>query len=518
MPQVEIIMPTKSLEETRPTRIAAYCRVSSNSDDQLNSFYAQVKYYTTRVDEFPNSELVDIYADEGVSGSTIRKRADFQRLLADCDKGKVDRIITKTVSRFARNTLDCLETVRSLKAKGVSVYFEEQNIDTDKMTDEMLITMYGNIAQNEAKSISKNLKMMNRKRMADGCYVSRMAPYGYKYEDRTYIVCIVPALVVRRIFREYLKGLGAAAISNLLNDEGVPPPERAKRWYPNTIYGILKNEKYIGDTRYQKTFREDDLPFTKRINKGQLESYYVENTHMPIVEREVFNQVQELMNTKSATYATGPSIDSAMRNVLICGNCGGTMKRKIVRGKAYWVCYHHNIRKEYCDLPPVAEVDIEDAFVAMFNKLKANSKHIIAPVVQNLTKLQNGLRKENARLVDIDRSLVQLNDKKLLLTKLHSKNIMDDATYLNETALIDKDIARLSDERRKMLSSDSDLEQISQIKELQALLAKSEYLRAFDATVFKTTVESAVIRDKEHIEFKLFGGLCFPELLGRNAS
>ena len=139
--------------------------------------------------------------------------AQEQQMLADCDKGRIDRIITKTVSRFARNTLDCLETVRSLKAKGVSVYFEEQNIDTEKMTDEMLITMYGNIAQNEAKSISQNLKSMNRKRMADGSYISRMAPYGYRYENQTYIICISPALIVRRIFREYLKGNGAAAIS-----------------------------------------------------------------------------------------------------------------------------------------------------------------------------------------------------------------------------------------------------------------------------------------------------------------
>ena len=169
-------------------------------------------------------------------------------------------------------------------------------------------------------------------------------------------------------------------------------------------------------------------------------------------------------------------------------------------------------------MPPIAEADVEDAFVALFNKLKANSKYIIAPVIQNLTKLQNGLRKENARLVDIDQSLVQLNDKKLLLTKLHSKSIMDDATFLNETALIDKDISKLSDERRKMLSSDSDLEQVSQIKALQALLANTEYLRNFDATAFKNAVQSAVVKDKKNIEFKLFGDLCFPELLGRNVS
>ena len=223
------------------------------------------------------------------------------------------------------------------------------------------------------------------------------------------------------------------------------------------------------------------------------------------------------MDARSAAYTTGPAVDSVMRNILFCGACGGKMKRKVVRDKPYWVCYHHNIRKEYCEMPPVAEADIEDAFVVMFNKLKANSKYIIAPVIQNLTKLQNSLRKENARLVDIDKMLVQLNDKKLLLTRLHSKDIMDDTTYLNETAIIDKEISKLSDERKKMLSTDSDLEQISQVKELQSLLNGTETLMSFDPAVFRAMIESAIIHDKNNIEFKLFGGLSFPERLGRSA-
>ena len=516
MAQVDIIMPTAISEVERPTRVAAYCRVSSESEDQMNSFYAQVKYYSAHVGDLPNSELVDIYADEGISGSTIHKRDEFMRMLADCDKGRIDRIITKTVSRFARNTLDCLETVRSLKAKGVSVYFEEQNIDTEKMTDEMLITMYGNIAQNEAKSISQNLKSMNRKRMADGSYISRMAPYGYRYEDQTYIICIAPALIVRRIFHEYLKGYGAAAIANRLNIEGVEPPNGAKRWYPNTIYGMLRNEKYAGDTLLQKTFREDDLPFTSRKNRGELPSYYVENTHIAIIEREVYLEVKSLMAFKSATYAVGPAEDYAMKSALTCGCCGGRMKRKQVREKYSWVCYHHNIRKEYCEMPPIPEAEIQDAFVVMFNKLKANTKTILAPVIQNLTKLQNNLRRENTHLLEIDKTLVTLNDKKLLLTKLNSKGIMDDTTFISEISALDKEVDRLKSERRKMMATDSDLEQISELKDIQDYLNSSAPLTSFSKEAFDKLIDSVVIKDRHHIEFKLFGGLSFPERLGRN--
>lgn len=518
MPQVEIIRATQNSESARPTRIAAYCRVSSDSEDQLNSFYAQVKYYSSCVDDIPNSELVGVYADEGTSGSSIRKREDFKRMLTDCDKGKIDRIITKTVSRFARNTLDCLETVRSLKAKGVSVLFEEQGIDTDHMTDEMLITMYGNIAQNEAKSISRNLKMMNRKRMADGEYISRMAPYGYEYKDQTYIICIDLALIVRRIFREYLTGYGAAAIANRLNDDGIQPPPGAKRWYPNTIYGMLKNEKYAGDTRFQKTFRDDDLPFTKHKNRGQLPSYYVENTHYPIIERDVFKAAQALMYFKSASYCGGEAESHPMKDKMVCGSCGGRMKRKLVRGKPYWVCYHHNIRKEYCEMPPVPQTEIEDAFVVMFNKLRENTKHIITPVIQSLTKLQNSTRRENARLLDIDRRLVELNDKKLLLTRLNSKQIMDDATFTIEVASVDQELEQLKSERRKMLVTDTDLNQISQIKDIRDFLNESPALMSFSEEAFTAVIERAVIHDRKHIEFKLFGGLSFPEKLGRDKS
>lgn len=240
MPQVEVILPTVQEQASRPTRIAAYCRVSSDSEDQMNSFYAQVRHYTTTIAELPNSVLVDIYADEGISGSTMEKREDFKRMLADCNKGKIDRILTKSVSRFARNTLECLETIRDLKLKGISVYFEEQKIDTLKMGDELLITMFGSVAQSEARSISKNIKMMNRRRMAAGEFITRSAPYGYRYQDRKFIPQPEEAEVVHRIFADFLSGDGLATIANKLNDERVPTNGQGKRWYANTIDIMLR--------------------------------------------------------------------------------------------------------------------------------------------------------------------------------------------------------------------------------------------------------------------------------------
>lgn len=517
MPQVEIIMPPQTQESVRPTRIAAYCRVSGKSDDQLNSFYAQVRHYTTCVSEIPNSELVDVYADEGISGSTIEKRDDFKRMLADCDKGKIDRIITKTVSRFARNTLECLETVRNLKLKGISVYFEEQKIDTQNMGNEMMITMFGSIAQSEARSISKNLKMMNRKRMENGEYISRMAPYGFQYEDRTYTIIIDRALVVRRIFRDYLKGYGTAAIANRLNSEEVPPPDHAKRWRSNTIYGILCNEKYIGDTCYQKTYREDDLPFTKRKNRGELQRYYAEGTHMGIVERNVFQQVQALMSFKSNPAQSTALPKTAFSEIIRCGCCGGTFRRKLTRGKAYWICYHHNIHKDYCDMPAIPESEIEDAYIALFNKLKANMKVIITPTLNSLKELDNAQRRENTRLRDIDLRLVELNDKKHLLTRLQTSGIMDDITYRKEVVSIDQEMSTLQAERKKMLDADDGLQQINQIKELQDILMDTPSAQDFDPETFASIIENATVIGRSNIEFKLLGGFQFTERLERGA-
>lgn len=513
MPQVEIIPPSAQGLAARPTRIAAYCRVSSDSEDQLNSFYAQVKHYTTTIAELPNSVLVDIYADEAVSGGTMEKREDFMRMLADCKKGKIDRILTKSVSRFARNTLECLETVRDLKLKGVSVYFEEQKIDTMKMGDELLITMFGSVAQSEAKSISRNVKIMNRKRMAAGEYVNNITPYGYRYANRTFVVEPKEAEVVRRIFAEYLSGSGPIVIAGMLNDEGIPSYVPGKMWNPESVDRILHNEKYIGDTCHQKTFASDDLPFTTKINRGELPKYYIESTHEAIITREVFERAQSLIARRKPPHKRTVK-NLPLSGVIRCGECGSNCKRKMIRGKAYWICRKHNIRKEYCSMPQISESELGDAFVAMFNKLKAGSKLILAPAISSLTELREAAQKGNEQLVYVDKRLVELNDKKLLMTKLWTRGIMQEQDYLTEISGIDQELDKLRKERKKVLSGDDGLEQIAQLKRLQSILADSEVQVGFSRDMLLDIVDHITLESRNRLLFQLIGGLELPESIG----
>ena len=515
MPQVEIIMPTAQDQAVRPTRIAAYCRVSSDSEDQLNSFYSQVRHYTTAIAELPNSVLVDIYADEGVSGGKMEKRDDFMRMLADCNKGKIDRILTKSVSRFARNTLECLETVRDLKLKGISIYFEEQHIDTMKMGDELLITMFGSVAQSEARSISQNVKMMNRKRMAAGEFITRNAPYGYRYQDRRFIPQPEEAKIVRRIFAEYLEGYGPLVIASRLNEDDVPTNGHGKVWYANTIDIMLRNEKYIGDTCHQKTFRTDDLPFTKKKNRGELPRYYVEGTHTAIIERETFEQVQRLLERKSRAARERIETPAPFTHMVRCGACGTQFRRKIISGKAYWCCGKHSIRKEYCDMPQIAETELEDAFITMFNKLKAGNKVILSPIITSLTEIRETTQKGNDQLCAIDKRLVELNDKKLLLTKLQTRGIMQEQDYLTEISSVDQEMEKLRKERKKVLTGDDDLEQINQFKRLQNVLNDSEVLTEFSADRLADVVDNITVKGRNSACFHLPGGLMLTESLGR---
>lgn len=514
MPQVEVIMPTKQAQAVRPTRVAAYCRVSSDSEDQMNSFYAQVRHYTTAITELPNSVLVDIYADEGISGGTMEKREDFMRMLDDCNKGRIDRILTKSVSRFARNTLECLEIVRDLKLKGISIYFEEQHIDTMKMGDELLITMFGSVAQSEAKSISQNVKIMNRKRMAAGEYVTRNAPYGYRYRNRTFIPDPQEAEVVRRIFAEYLKGHGPAVIANILNDEGVPTNGHGKVWYPNTIDIMLRNEKYIGDTCHQKTYHTDDLPFTKKKNRGELPQYYVVRTHTAIIDKAAFDQVQQLLKRKGRVPRQRIETPAPFTHLIHCGACGAQFRRKIIRGKAYWSCTKHSVHQEYCRMPQIPEPELEDAFVIMFNKLKAEAKVILTPAISCLMEIRDATKRGNDQLCAIDKRIAELNDKKLLLTKLRTRGVMEEQDYLTETASVDQESERLKKERRKVLSGDDDLEQIMQLKRLQTILADSDVLTAFDAEKLTDTVDGIIVDGRHRIRFCLPGGLVLNESLG----
>lgn len=283
---IEITAEKKPAQDT--IRLAAYCRVSSDSEDQLHSFAAQIRYYKDYERRHPQYRLVDIYADEGITGTCMDKRDDLHRLIRDCKKGLIDRIIVKSVSRFARNTQELLATIRFLKDIGVSVYFEEQGIDTDKLNSEMIVTFPGMAAQQESESISGNMRWSYKKRMESGDFNCCAPAYGFDLIDGNLVINETEAVVVRRIFSMYLQGYGKQAIANKLNEESVPRRHGTKLWYAFGIDYMLNNERYMGDALLQKKYTTDTLPFKKVKNRGERPKYYVENANPAIVSRETY--------------------------------------------------------------------------------------------------------------------------------------------------------------------------------------------------------------------------------------
>ena len=366
-------------QQKKILRTAAYCRVSSDSLDQLHSFAAQVQHYTKAISQNPSMELADIYADEGLTGTKTDKRDDFNRLIADCRKGKIDRVLTKSVSRFARNTVDSLMYARMLKEYGVSILFEKENIDTAYMSSELLLALSGAQAQEESISISKNMRWSVERRMKNGTYLSSSTPYGYKLEEGEFKVVETEAEIVRLIFKSYLSGMGKKAIAAMLNRMDAPKRFGYTTWRISTINYILSNERYIGDALFQKRYTTDTLPFKMKINRGQKPQYYVEDMNPPIITKEVFEAAQKL-KAKSTTEERFSVQERPLREKIKCG-CGHIYKPITVNGKIYWECRMHNFDSQKCSSRRIPETDIYEAFITMVNKLRNCYEEILPPAI-----------------------------------------------------------------------------------------------------------------------------------------
>lgn len=313
-------------------RLAPYCRVSSDSTDQLHSFAAQIRYYSDYAKKHPEYQLVDIYADEGITGTEMKKRNELNRLIADCRKGKVDRIIVKSVSRLARNTEELLVLLWMCKEIGVSVYFEEQGIDTEKLNMEMIVTFPGMAAQQESVNISGNLRWSYQKRMQSGDFNCTCPAYGFDLKDGELVINETEAAVIRRIFDLYLQGYGTLAIAKMLNEDGIPRKHGYEKWLPSSINYVLNNERYMGDALLQKSYTTETLPFRKMKNDGRLPQYYVENSNPAIVSRETFQAAQNLLRSRKTERCKRKSYP--LTGKLRCPECGRAFRHQIVNGKA----------------------------------------------------------------------------------------------------------------------------------------------------------------------------------------
>ena len=341
-----------SRKEYRQLNVAAYCRVSTDMEDQLQSYDAQIAYYTEHICKNPKWHFVGIYADEGITGTDVIKRENFQRMIKDCERGKIDLILTKSVSRFARNTVDSLRYVRKLRAMNIGVFFEEQNIDSLDSDSEMFIGLYSVIAQSESENISKNVRWGIRQRMKSGTFKFRFNLFGYrKGEDGEPEIVEDEAEVVRMIFNMYLNGNSINQIQEYLQNNNIPNNNGKTEWSKSTLRGMLENERYVGDMLMQKTFRTDCISKKVKKNNGELAKYLISNNHPAIIDRGTFKLVQmerarrmgkRKISDKATTELGKYSGKYALSELLICGECGSPYRRRTINshGKKliYWRC------------------------------------------------------------------------------------------------------------------------------------------------------------------------------------
>ena len=480
-------------------RVAAYCRVSTETEEQALSYEAQIKHYTEYINSREDWTLAGIYADDGISGTRTKERFEFRRMIDDAMEGKIDYIITKSISRFARNTLDCLRFIRKLKEKSIPVYFEKEGINTMDSKGEVLLTIMASLAQQESQSLSQNVKMGLQYRYQQGKVLvnhKRFLGYG-KDEEGNLVVIPDEAKTIRRIFREYLEGQSPYAISKGLESDGILTGAGKKKWYDTTIRKILQNEKYMGDALLQKTYTVDFLSKRRVKNSGEMPQYYVENNHEAIVPRNIFYAVQEEM-LKRQNGRLGKngvkrhySSNNCFSNIVICANCGDVFRRVHWnnRGKKsiVWRCISRlENRGTKCTARTLPEDELIEATVEAFKRMLTEKNEF-------LNKLMDSIQSEvtvkpDRSLYDIEEELDALQLQ--LISRTYSKEDYDD--------LVEK-IYTLKDEKEHFLHEEAGKE--NHCKNLKAI---EEFIQTqdledfdFDEKLVRQFIDKILILDKE---------------------
>lgn len=506
MNQSSVVTIEPTVNREKVLRVAAYCRVSSDSQDQLHSFAAQVQYYTKLINENELMDFVDIYADEGLTGTKTSKRDDFNRLISDCKKGKIDRVLTKSISRFARNTADALMYVRILRNCGVSILFEKENIDTAYISSELLLAISGAQAQEESISISKNMRWSAEKRMQNGTFIASNPPYGYRLKDGELEIEDDEAEVVRLIFKSFLSGMGKYKIVKMLNDRNIPKKPDCNEWRIKTIDYILHNERYIGDARLKKKYKTETLPFRTIVNHGEKPQYYVENMNDHIISKDDFYAVQKLLRD-SCNKSKSKHKKYALTGKIIC-ECGKTYKPITINDKHYWECPAHNNDSGKCSSRRIPEKDVFEAFITMVNKFRNNYKQILPTAMAQTERMQMKSGKTALRIKEIDREIAELNGKHLVIARLNTKGIMRAAEYTEQSSKITSRTNALRCERRQLLNEQDENSILSGIRKLNCVLsAQKEPLTDFDEMLFESIVQQITVPTNTDICFKLLGGL-----------
>ena len=510
-----ITIPASEKTESVKLRVAAYARVSTASDDQMNSFAAQNSYYITLISSKDNWKMVDLYADGGISGVTAEKREDFQRLLTDCRRGLIDRVLVKSISRFARNAKDCLETVRELKSIGVSVFFEEQNIDTGKMTGELLTAVFAAIAQKESESISAHMRWSYQQRMQSGTFVPSHQPFGYRLIDKKITIVPSEAAIVQRIFSDYLSGKNIVEIAEALNRDMEPSPS-GQTWCFKSVLTILGNEKYIGDSLWQKTYMTNAFPAVQKANHGEKDQYQAERTHPAIINKDIFENARRLLEARKAMRRQRllPN-ENPFLDTILCGTCGDHMRRKSVRGIIYRCCRTHDFGKERCVQSQIPECELEKAFLRLYYKLKHHTDEILSPLLRSLLIVRERRMLWSVEVIELNKKISELSSQNQMLAELKKYGGVDPDIFISKSNELAEQLRAAKLQKERVLSAESD-DTIPRTRELMETLdAGPEHLDRFDAELFGELVDKIIVESGERIRFRLKNGLELAEKIER---
>ena len=481
-----IAIPPVSQEQTRKLRVAAYARVSSDSEDQLHSFAAQTAHYTELIHQNPDWEFVDVYADKGITGTSAEKRDDFQRLLADCRRGRIDKILVKSSSRFARNTKESLEAVRELKALGIGVCFEEEKIDTSELSGELLTAIFAMLAQKESEAISERMR------------------WSYQVQ------------VVRYIFRQYLSGQSLESIAKDLSRYGVPTRAGGPRWGMTAVGYILSNEKYVGDSLLQKSYTTKSLPHRIVKNHGKYPKYYIQNSHPAIIDRNTFEQVQKLLERRREALHPQPQEKYVFSKKIICQTCGSTFKRKSIDGTSVcWICQTHNRYPERCQTARIPEQQIKAAFLSMYYKLRHQGINILKQLLKDLQAAREARMLWSMDIVKLNDKIADIISQDRLLAQLKQQGLVDPDLFISRRDRLAEQLRTAKLEKERLLEAEEDQTIQHTMSIMDILESGPDLLTEFDEELFSELVEKIIVENENQLRFRLINGLELTERMER---
>ena len=486
---------TRQVESTNKLRVAAYCRVSTEMEEQESSYEVQVEHYTSYINSKAEWEFVGIYADDGISGTNTKKRSQFNKMIEDCREGKIDMILTKSISRFSRNTVDCLKYTRELKDLNIAVYFEKEGINTLDAKGEVLMTIMAAMAQQESESMSQNIRMGIQFRNQQGkVKVNHNRFLGYtKDEDGRLIIVPEEAAIVQRIYAEYMGGASLLKIRRGLEADGILNGAHNARWHESNIRQILTNEKYLGDALLQKTYTKSVLDKKRCKNEGQLPKYYVEGAHEGIIDKDVFLRVQAEMTRRASLIGRGKrrvyNCKYALSGVVRCGLCGDVFRRIKWNNhgckSTVWRCVSR-VEKggPDCQARTMKESVLQAAVVMAVNEVMGNKDYAMATIKRNLQVVIGGEKSE--RIAEVDRLI---HEKQEALLKAGT----DD----DKVSAIGEEIVALRDEKQELMSDNAKIKGLKdRVEELDAFIDRQPtIITEYSEDLVRRLIEAIIVYD-----------------------